>query len=197
MNMSVSGFRSFTREHDLGVALLLSALGYVVVIGTFAGAFPFPEISLDTVNSLSHVIAVINTTALGCILYGWYQIRQRNVRRHRRAMLSAFTLILLFLIVYLFKIGGGGTKEFVGPTFVRNYVYLPMLAVHLVLSIVSVPVVVYAVVLGLTHTPDELRTETPHKRVGRIAAFSWGLSLFLGVVTYLLLNHMYAWTYTG
>jgi putative membrane protein len=29
--------------------------------------------------------------------------------------------------------------------------------------------------------------------VGRIAAGAWSLSLFLGVVTYFLLNHVYSW----
>ena len=75
------------------------------------------------------------------------------------------------------------------------YPYLAMLAIHIVLSIVSVPVVVFALVLGLTHSPDELRTETPHRRVGQVAASAWLLSLALGVVTYLLLNHAFAWEY--
>jgi len=108
-------------------------------------------------------------------------------------MVSAFALILLFLVIYLFRVGGGETKIFDGPEFVRNFVYLPMLGVHLFLSIVAVPVVVYAVLLGLTHTPDEL-TETPHRRIGRIAAASWAVSLFLGIVTYVMLNHIYGWT---
>jgi putative membrane protein len=109
-------------------------------------------------------------------------------------MASAFALILVFLALYLLKIGGGGTKEFVGPTGVY-YAYLAMLAVHVVLSIVAVPVVLYALVLGLTHTPTELRESTPHRTVGRIAAGSWALSLSLGVVTYLLLNHVYGWEF--
>jgi putative membrane protein len=75
--------------------------------------------------------------------------------------------------------------------------YLLMLAVHILLSILAVPLVIYAIVLGLTHTPEELRTETPHKRVGRIAAGTWILSLSLGVVTYLLLNHLYAWEFVA
>jgi putative membrane protein len=70
-----------------------------------------------------------------------------------------------------------------------------MLAVHIVLSVVSVPVVLYALVLGLTHSPAELREETPHRRVGRIAASAWILSLSLGVVTYLLLNHVFDWRF--
>jgi len=71
-------------------------------------------------------------------------------------------------------------------------VYLAMLAIHIFLSVVSVPVVLYAAILGLTHTPSELR-ETNHARVGRIAAVAWSVSLALGIVTYLLLNHVYGW----
>jgi putative membrane protein len=66
-----------------------------------------------------------------------------------------------------------------------------MLAIHIVLSVVSVPVVLYVVLLGLTHSPTEL-AETRKAQVGRIAASAWILSRFLGIVTYLLLNHVYA-----
>jgi len=184
---------SFVREHSLAVAAVLSVAGYGVVISTFAGVLPYPEIGFGAVDAMSHAIAVINATTLILILAGWRWIRRGEVEKHRKAMLSAFTLIIVFLVIYLFKVGGGGTKEFVGPTLVRNYVYLPTLAVHLLLSIVSVPVVIYAAVLGVSHTPEELREETPHRRVGRAAAAAWSLSLFLGVVAYVLLNHVYSW----
>ncbi len=71
-----------------------------------------------------------------------------------------------------------------------------MLAVHVILSAISVPVVVHAVVLGLTHSVPELR-ESAHARVGRIAVAAWGLSLFLGLVTYVMLNHIYGWVPRG
>jgi putative membrane protein len=180
-----------------GVATaVLSAAGYAVVVATFSGALPYPDIRLDTVNLLTHAIAGVNTVTFLTILAGWRWIRRGEVRKHRAAMLSAFGLILVFLVLYMFKVGGGGTKEFVGPTVVRNYVYLPMLAVHLLLSILAVPVVIHAAVLGVSHTPDELR-DTVHARVGRVAAASWAISLFLGVVTYLMLNHVYDWDYTA
>ena len=57
------------------------------------------------------------------------------------------------------------------------------------LSVLSVPVVLYALTLGLTHTPAELREETPHRRVGRIAAGAWIVSLTLGIAAYLVLNY--------
>jgi putative membrane protein len=165
-------------------------LGYVLVLGTFAGILPiYPDLARSTVDLFSHAIAVVNTVALTALLLGWRWIRNGEVRKHRGAMLTAFALILLFLVLYLTKLGGGGEKHIAASGLVY-YAYIVMLAIHVVLSAVSVPVVVHAVVLGLTHTPAELR-DTPHARVGRIAVAAWSLSLALGIVTYLLLNHVY------
>ena len=184
--------RGRARTHPRVVTAVLSVVGYALVIGTFAGVLPvFPEIGMATVTLLSHAIAVVNTVALTALLLGWRYIRRGEVRKHRAAMLTAFSLIMVFLVLYLWKVGGGVEKAFVGPDYVY-YPYLAMLAIHILLSAVAVPVVLYAVVLGLTHTPAELR-ETAHARVGRIAAAAWALSLALGVVTYLLLNHVYGW----
>ena len=185
------------RNHPRATVLVLTVVGYGLVVGTFLGWVPavvFPDLTLAQVNLLADAIAAINTVTTLVLVAGWYWIRQGEVRRHAAAMSSAFALILVFLVLYLLKIGGGGTKEFVGPTGVY-YAYLAMLAVHVLLSIVAVPVVLYALVLGLTHSPTELRESTPHRTVGRIAAGSWALSLSLGVVTYLLLNHVYGWEF--
>jgi putative membrane protein len=148
------------------------------------------------VNRLADAIAVINTGATASLLVGWYWIRQGAIEKHRTAMLTAFSLILLFLVVYLLKVGGGGTKEFIGPT-LASQAYLGMLAIHIFLSIIAVPVVLYQVVTGLTYTPGELRHRTRHRTIGRLAATAWIISLALGVVTYLLLNHVYEWRFIG
>lgn len=184
------------REHPLVATALLSILGYALVIGTFLGAIPsgiYPDLSLATVNRLADAIAVINATATGLLVAGWRAIRRGDIDRHRRAMLTAFVLILGFLVLYLLKIGGGGTKEFVGPQG-AYYAYLAMLAVHIILSVIAVPFVLYQVVTGLTRPVHEI-PQTRHARVGRIAAGSWIVSLTLGVLTYLLLNHVYAWEF--
>jgi len=194
------------RSHPKAVTVLLSVVGYAAVVGAFAVPSVqalFPKLSLSQVNLLADAIAVVNSIAVVVLCLGWYWIRNGEVKKHAHAMVSSFVLILLFLSMYLPKVAGGGTKEFVldsaygwVPLWEWVYpAYLLMLAIHILLSILAVPLVLYAIVLGLTHTPEELRTETPHRRVGRIAAGSWILSLFLGVVTYLLLNHLYAWEF--
>jgi len=178
--------RRQARTRPVQVTAILSAIGYALVLGTFAGLLPWPSISDGLVNALGHGIAVVNGLALLAILAGVRWIRRDDVRRHSYAMMVAFGLIIVFLGMYLLKIGGGFEKAILveGPI---RWAYLAMLAVHIVLSVVAVPVVIHAAVLGLSHTPTELRN-TMHARVGRIAASAWGLSLALGLVTYLMLQ---------
>jgi putative membrane protein len=183
--------RTSARARPAVITAVVSIVGYALVFGAFGGVLPLPEISNDAVILLSDAIAVVNAAALSAIVAGVYFIKNEQVQRHRAAMLTAFTLILAFLVMYLVKVGGGFEKEILATGAVWT-AYIVMLAIHILLSAISVPVVVHAVVLGLTHTPAELR-ETVHARVGRIAAAAWSLSLFLGLVTYVMLNHVYGW----
>ncbi|TKX77880.1 DUF420 domain-containing protein [Halorubrum sp. SD626R] len=195
--MSTATLRDRAKDRAGAITLLLTVVGYGAVGGAFlVPEFQalFPTLTKGTVDLLAHAIAAVNTVTIVTLSLGWYWIRNDEVKKHAAAMTTSFVLILLFLGMYLPKVAGGGTKYFVGPD-PAYYAYLIMLAVHILLSIVSVPVVLYALVLGLTHTERELRNQTPHRRVGRIAASAWLLSLVLGVVTYLLLNHVYDSTF--
>lgn len=205
--MSTARIGGPVRDHPKATTLLLTLVGYAAVVGAFVSPTVqglFPDLSLAQVNLLADAIALVNSVTVVLLSLGWYWIRRDEVRKHTYAMITSFFLILLFLGMYLPKVGGGGTKEFVLESAYSwvplwgwiHGAYLAMLAVHILLSIVAVPVVLYALVLGLTHTTRELRTETPHRTVGTVAAASWILSLALGVVTYVLLNHLYGWEFS-
>lgn len=198
-DMSSPSLGGTVRSHPAATTAVVSGVGYVLVLGTLGGFAPaglYPEISLAVVNRLADAIAVVNALATASLVYGYRAIRRGRVRRHRAAMVTAFLLILAFLVLYLLKVGGGGTKEFVGPR-PAYLVYLALLAVHIVLSIVSVPLVVYQVVTGLSHAPATLARRTAHRRIGRLAVVAWTVSLSLGVVAYVLLNHVYDWEFTA
>jgi len=181
----------FARRHPRALAAVLTVVGYVVVVGTLYGdAGIYPEISESTVDLLAHAIAVVNAATVVCIAAGVYWIRHDEVERHRKAMLTAFTLILVFLVMYLLKTGGGGRKEILAGAPLRG-LYLGSLGIHILLSVIAVPFVLYAITLGLTHTPSELR-ETAHATVGRIAASVWLVSLVLGLLAYGMLTFYYA-----
>jgi putative membrane protein len=180
--------------------LVLSLIGYALVASVFLGVAPLPPIDRTMTNLLGDLIAVINTTALTTLLAGVVFISRRQIRRHRAAMLTTFALICLFLVVYLWKVGAGFEKSIViqNGQFLAAYanvirpLYLLMLAIHVLLSALAVPIVLYTVLLGVTHTPAELE-ETRHAAVGRVTVVVWTLSLGMGILTYWLLNHVYAW----
>jgi putative membrane protein len=198
--MARDSLRGWARAHPRAVTAVVSVVGYALVIGVFAGVLSFPPLSDPTVVLFSDLIAVVNTVALTTLLLGWRFVKRGEIRRHRAAMLTTFALIMCFLVLYLWKVGGGFEKRLLVEQGMFLAAYRPvvvwgyriMLAVHILLSVVAVPVVLHAVVLGLTHDPAEL-PNTSHPRVGRIAVAAWSLSLALGIVTYLLLNHVYTW----
>jgi putative membrane protein len=192
--------RAWATEHPRIVTAIVSVVGYAVVIGSFVGLVPFPQLQPETVTLFSHLIAIVNSFALAFLLAGVVFVGRGEIERHRRAMLGAFTLILAFLVLYVWKQAGGFTKGLVvldgqflaGYAGVISAAYLLMLAIHVLLSIVAVPFVVHAIVLGLTQ-PIETLSSTIHPTVGRVAVAAWGTSLALGILTYLMLHHVYTW----
>lgn len=194
--MVLEALRDRGREQPEAIAVGLTAVAYAAVAGTFLLELPYPALSEATVLAMNHAIAAINTTTIAVLAAGWYWIRRGRVRRHRAAMITATVLILTFLLIYLFRVGGGGERYLAGAPDVVHTAYLLMLAVHVLLSILAVPLVVYALVLGLSHTPAALR-DTRHAQVGRIAVGAWLLSLALGVLTYVILDHVYTYEFAG
>ena len=192
--MAVPTVRQTIRVRLVSLTVLATVLAYGLVIGTFLELVPiYPTISLETSTRLSHLVAAANVATVSCLAAGWWAIRSNRVRLHRKLMLSATGFITIFLVLYLLRVGGGGTKHFVGPALVET-AYLGMLAVHILLSIVAVPIVIYVLLIGLSRPPAEVRT-TSHARIGRVAAGTWIISLVLGLITYVLLEHVYTWEY--
>ncbi len=139
---------------------------------------------------LPHAIALVNALALVLLSSGWWFIRNGFIKLHRIVMPSALGLIILFLVMYVTRIYLGGVKEFPGPESLYLYVYLPVLIIHVTLSIACIQPVLYVASIGLTHRIEDI-PQTNHKTVGRIAVPMWILSLTLGLVVYVLLYREY------
>lgn len=184
--------RAVVRSNLGSVTLLLSAGALGVV---FAAVFrvipagPVPR-SAMLLSLVPHLNAVVSLAAIGTILSGVHTIRQGNVASHRRFMLTSTGLFATFLVLYLYKLVLEGQTTFAGPATVDQVVYLPLLAVHVLLAIVAVPLVIYVLLLAGTYPVNEL-PDTPHPRVGRLAAALWLVSFALGEIVYLLLYVLY------
>ncbi len=186
------------RKYTGTITLFLTISGYVLVVGSlYLSSFSalYPDIGLETVNWLSHLIAGNNLVAMSCLIVGWIYIRNGDTERHPKWMTAGFMLIMVFLGMYLVKTGGGGRKEFVG-SWIPKMIYLSMLGVHIILSIFSVPLVLYTLLLGASNSISNVPS-TSHAAVGRYAAGSWIISLFLGLIAYIMLNHIYAFEFVA
>lgn len=175
------------------LATIVATVAIYGVLGVALSSRPpadLPPLVSRALAVVPLLIAVINTLALWCLLAGWRAVRAGRIAAHRRLMLAAAALISLFLIFYVTRVSLGGVKAFPGPPAVRLYVYLPALIVHIALSILSVPPVVYNLLTGLMYRPGDL-PKTIHPRVGRVAVGLWSVSLALGIFVFLMLNVLY------
>lgn len=181
------------RDHVPGLTAVLTVASLGLIFGAVLGAVPdsaLPHAGDAVVGVIPHVNAVISVVAIVTISIGWYSIRTGRVRRHRIAMLTSAGLFAAFLLLYLYKVTLEGPSDFRGPVAVYRYVYLPVLAIHMVLAIVCIPLLYYVLLIGLTHSVPQI-PRTRHPRVGRIAAPLWLTSFGLGIVVYLLLYRLY------
>jgi putative membrane protein len=150
-----------------------------------------PEAPAWFVDAIPHLNVAISLTAIVVIAQGWRWIRRGDVRKHRTAMVVAVGLFASFLALYLYRLVLlGGPTAFPGPEQVYLFVYLPLLAVHILLAVICIPLLYYVLLLAASHPVAEL-PRTRHPTVGRVAAALWITSFSLGVVVYVLLHVVY------
>ncbi|MFC7073751.1 DUF420 domain-containing protein [Halovenus rubra] len=184
--------QSYAREHVRGLAAVLSALSLALVFGAVGGYVPdglLPRLD-PLVEMIPHINVVISATAIGTILRGVRAIRRRDIKTHRQSMLASAALFALFLLLYLYRISLTGPTEFGGPDIVYQFIYLPMLAIHILFAIIAVPLVYYALLLATTHSLSEL-PGTGHARIGRVAATLWLVSFALGICVWLMIHILF------
>ncbi|WP_435146984.1 DUF420 domain-containing protein [Halobaculum sp. P14] len=183
------GVRAFARDHTVGVAGTVSTAAVALVFAVALGFVPaslLPRAPAAVLHAIPTVNAAASVVAIGTIAGGVAAARRGDYQRHRRLMGASTALFATFLVLYLYRVAVVGTTPFPGPQSLYTTVYLPLLAVHVSLAVVCVPLVVYALTLATTR-PVSALAETPHARVGRVAAVLWVVSFALGVVVYLLL----------
>lgn len=181
------------RDHVPAMTALLSVVSLALVFGAALGTIPstlLPRAPETVLAVIPHLNTALSLLALAVIGGGWRAIRRGNVQRHRKAMVAGLVLFATFLALYLYRIVLEGPKDFVGPAAVEQFVYFPVLAIHVLLAVVCIPLLYYVLLLAVTRPIADLR-ETLHPRVGRVAASLWLTSFALGIVVYLLLYVLY------
>lgn len=132
---------------------------------------------------LAGINACLNAASAVALFAGYAAIRRKDVIRHRRLMLTAFTLSAVFLASYLTRFALTGVHRYPVADWTKT-VYLTILGTHTVLAAVVVPLVLRSIFLGLKGRVDA------HRRIARFTFPIWGYVSVTGVVVYLMLYHL-------
>jgi uncharacterized membrane protein YozB (DUF420 family) len=135
---------------------------------------------------LALVNAGLNATSAAALFAGFYFVKQRSLRLHRRAMLTALTASALFLVSYVTRVAFTGTHEFSGEGTAR-VVYLSILFSHMVLAVSLVPLVLRLVYLV------RRRRFRSHARLARWVFPIWAYVSVTGLGVYMLLYQVYGY----
>lgn len=143
---------------------------------------------MPDLSFLPAVNATLNAVAGILLVVALIQIRRRRIGAHQKAMLAAFGVSSLFLVLYVLHKIWRATQEgdlhsvYHGVGIART-AYLIILLTHVVLA-VTVPIFAIVLIrLGLRRRDDL------HRRIGRIAWPIWMYVSITGVVIYFMLYH--------
>ena len=130
---------------------------------------------LPALNALLNVLSAI------ALLIGYTFIRAHKIKAHRAAMMTAFAFSTLFLVSYILHHALHGDVRYPAHAALRS-VYLPLLASHIVLAIVALPLVLVTFFFSLTGRIPQ------HRKVARWTFPLWLYVSVTGVITYVMLR---------
>jgi putative membrane protein len=155
----------------LAVSFLLWLLYVHQASADFAGRWMF----LPALNALLNGLCAIALCA------GFYFIKLGDREAHRNSMLVAFAFSSVFLVSYIVNHALHGDTIFPGHGPVRT-LYLSILASHVILSIVALPMVLITFFFSLTGRFKM------HRRIARFTFPIWLYVSVTGVVVFLFLK---------
>ncbi|WP_291728381.1 DUF420 domain-containing protein [Bernardetia sp.] len=133
---------------------------------------------------LPHINAVFNSLTSLCLIAGFFAIKSKNIKLHRGLMMTAFVLSSLFLVSYVIYHASVPHTVFGGEGIVKN-IYYVLLGSHILLSIVVVPLVLWAIYFAWTGKIDK------HKKIVKWTFPIWTYVAITGVMVYFMISPYY------
>lgn len=139
------------------------------------------ETDANWVAILPNLIASFNALAACCLAVGLIAIKRGKRVLHISMMISATVSSALFLVTYIIKHTYSGDTLFQGEGFIK-LVYLILLASHIILSMVVVPLILLTLWFAIRKYYDK------HKKIARWTFPIWMYVSVTGILVYLILQ---------
>jgi putative membrane protein len=125
--------------------------------------------------------ALLNGLSAVALLIGYTFIKARRIKPHRASMMTAFGFSTLFLVSYILHHALHGDVRYPAHAALRS-VYLPLLASHIILAVVALPLILVTFFFSLTGRIPQ------HRKVARWTFPLWLYVSITGVVTWAMLR---------
>jgi putative membrane protein len=136
------------------------------------------------VTFLPKLHALLNSLTALALVTGYYFVKNKNIRGHRFAMVTAFVLSAFFLISYVTYHYQAAPTRYGGEGTLRT-VYYVILITHIVLAAVIVPLVLLSVYFAVSEQISR------HRKIARWTFPIWLYVAVTGVVVYFMIAPYY------
>jgi len=138
---------------------------------------------LSFTDVLPSINATLNGTSAVLLLVGYRAIRTKRVALHRFSMQAAFVTSAVFLVCYLTRFYLTGAHHFPGGGWLKA-LYLTILITHMILAVVTVPLVLRTLFLARAARFAE------HRKIATVTLPVWMYVSVTGVIVYVMLYHV-------
>lgn len=162
--------------------LLLSVVVFVAIV--ILGRVQIPVGGDFDIHVFAKINAVINTGVSILLIAALVAVKAKNYRLHKRLMLIAMILSVLFLVSYIFHHLFAGDTKFGGEGPIR-YFYYTILISHIILAAIILPFILFTAYRAMI-------AEWPqHRKLARITWPIWLYVSITGVLVYLMISPYY------
>jgi putative membrane protein len=162
-------------------AILAISAGATLFLFWLIYVHPASDAGSTRLAFLPALNAVLNGLSATALLIGFTFIRARRIAAHRASMMTAFGFSTLFLVSYILHHALHGDVRYPAHAALRS-VYLPLLASHIVLAVIALPMVLVTFFFSLTGRIPQ------HRKIARWTFPLWLYVSVTGVITYVMLR---------
>jgi putative membrane protein len=173
------------KKNDKAAKWFIGVVSAIVFLAVVA----LKNIALDLnppfdIHIFAKINAVINSLVSILLVAGLWAVKSRKYELHKRIMLSAITLSVLFLVSYICHHLLAGDTRFGGQGSIR-LIYFFILITHIILAAVILPFILFTSYRAMVG-------EWPaHRKIARITWPIWLYVSVTGVVVYLMISPYY------
>jgi putative membrane protein len=166
-----------------------TAIGTILAISAAATLFLFWLIYVHPASDaagvrytfLPNLNALLNGLSALALLLGFYFVKNKRISAHRASMVTAFIFSTLFLVSYIVNHALHGDTLYPVHDALYRLVYVPILASHILLAIVALPVVLTTFFLSLSGRI------AAHRKLARFTFPLWLYVSVTGVIVRVML----------